>query len=81
MYLGGGRGETRCPTYDSACCMTQILFLTMIDILKMNNKMDNAIKEIKLAKNANTELRNAITEIKNSISSLSSKLRCSKRKE
>ena len=39
----------------------------------MNNKMGNSIKEIKLAKNANLELRNAATEIKNSIGSLSSK--------
>ena len=34
MYMGGGRGGTWCPTYDSACCVTQILFLTMIDTLE-----------------------------------------------
>ena len=46
----------------------------------MNNKMGNSIKEIKLAKNANLELRNAATEIKNSIGSLSSKLGAAKEK-
>ena len=42
--------------------------------------MGNSIKEIKLAKNANLELRNAATETKNSIGSLSSKLGAAKEK-
>ena len=40
--------------------------------------MGNSIKEIKLAKNTNIELRNIVTEIKNSIGSLSSKLGAAK---